>query len=77
MSATFSFDKRAFENELYEFVTNRVNSVFPQLFTNGGDILKAQRQMLQAMHFVIEETITQIAYAYGLMTLNPQRKETK
>ena len=61
MSATSSFDKQAFENELYEFIINRVNNVFPQLFINGGDILKAQRQMLQAMHFVIEETITQIA----------------
>lgn len=76
MSTTSSFDKRAFENELYEFVTNKVNGVFPQLLNNGDDILKTQRQLLQAMHFVIEETITQIAYAYGLMTLNQQQKET-
>ena len=77
MSTTSSFDKRAFEDELYEFVTNRVNNVFPQLFNSGGDVLEAQRQMLQAAHFVLEETITQITYAYGLMTLNQQRKETK
>ena len=75
MNNVTSFDKQAFENELYEFVTNRVNSVFPHLFNSGGDILKTQRQMLQAMHFVIEETITQIAYGYGL--INRQQKETK
>jgi hypothetical protein len=56
------FNKQAFEDELYEFVTNKVNSVFPQLLNNGDDILKTQRQMLQSIHFVIEETITQIAY---------------
>ena len=77
MNNVTSFDKHTFENELYEFVTARVNEVFPKLFNNGGDILKAQRQMLQAAHFVIEETITQITYAYGLMILNQQQKETK
>lgn len=56
------FNQQAFEDELYEFVTNKVNGVFPQLLNNGDDILKAQQQMLQSIHFVIEETITQIAY---------------
>ena len=76
MSAT-SFDKQAFENELYEFVTARVNSVFPQLFNSGGDVLKTQRQMLQAIHFVIEETLTQLTYSYGLMQLAQNQKENK
>jgi len=59
---TTQFNQQAFEDELYEFVTNKVNGVFPQLLNNGDDILKTQRQMLQSIHFVIEETITQIAY---------------
>lgn len=75
MSSVASFDKQAFEDELYAFVTARVNGVFPKLFDNGGDILKAQRQMLQAIHFVIEETVAQITYSYGLVRL--AQKETK
>lgn len=59
---TIQFNQQAFEDELYEFVTNKVNGVFPQLLNNGDDILKTQRKMLQSIHFVIEETITQIAY---------------
>lgn len=77
MNKVISFDKQAFEDELYEFVTNKVNGVFPQLFNNGGDVLKAQRQMLHSIHFVVEETINQITYAYGLMQLAQKQKETK
>jgi hypothetical protein len=71
------FDKQTFENELYDFVTSRVNKTFPQLSNSGSEILKAQRQMLQAIHFVIEEIINQITYGYGLTMLNQPQKETK
>jgi hypothetical protein len=63
---TIQFNQKAFEDELYEFVTAKVNAAFPELLKNGEDVLKAQRQVLQAIHFVIEETVTQITYALML-----------
>jgi hypothetical protein len=67
---TTQFNKQVFEDELYKFVTDKVNAEFPELLKSGGDMLKAQRQILQAIHFVIEETVVQITYALILSNGN-------
>ena len=53
------FNKQQFEDELYNFVTARINAVYPELVKSGGDIGNFHRQFLQAVHFVVEESVVQ------------------
>jgi hypothetical protein len=70
------FNKQKFEDKVYALVTAEVNEVFPTLVQTGGDILTFHRQLLQAIHFVIEETVVQNLHGIRLMT-QAQQKETK
>ena len=70
-----TFNKQAFEDRLYELATAEVNAVLPGLVKAGGDVLKFQRQFLQAFHFVIEESAVQCLHGIRLMAQVRQNKE--
>ena len=70
-----TFNKQAFEDRLYELATAEVNAVLPELVKIGGDVLKFQRQFLQAFHFVIEETVVQCLHGIRLMDQVQRNKE--
>jgi hypothetical protein len=53
------WNKNKFEDELYDFVTARINTVYPELVRTDGDVLKFNRELLQAIHFVVEESVVQ------------------
>ena len=62
-----TFNKVKFEDELYAFVTTRVNDFFSAVLKDENkelpnEALKFQKQLLHAFHFVIEETLTQVFY---------------
>lgn len=64
---TIQFNKQAFEDKIYELATAEINAVLPGLVKTGGDVLKFQRQFLQAIHYAIEESVVQILYSIKLM----------
>ena len=59
------FPRQQFEDKVYELVVNTMNEYF-SIPGSDSDILKVTRQMLQALHFVIEEEVVQILYATKL-----------
>ena len=70
-----TFNKQAFEDRLYEMTTAEVNAVLPGLVKTGGDVLMFQRQLLQAFHWTIEETVVQCLHGIRLMAQVQQYKE--
>ena len=70
-----TFNRQAFEDKIYEIATAEVNAVLPSLMSNGGDVLKFQRQLLQAFHFAIEEIVVQCLHGIRLMDQVQQNKE--
>ena len=60
------FNQQQFANELYEFVTTRINAVYPELVRSGGDVGNFHRQFLQAIHFVVEESVVQNFHGWKL-----------
>lgn len=71
---TTSFNKQQFEDKIYEVVTSEVNNFFKKGDYNQSDALKTQRQMLQALHFIAEETISQIVWGMLIM-MNVNKKD--
>ena len=65
------FNKQHFEDQVYALVVSLVNEYFSTPRT-PTETIKALREMLQALHFVIEEEITQIVY--GLLMLSNKRE---
>lgn len=59
------FPKQPFENKVYELVVNLMNEYFA-VPRSDSEVLKATRQMLQALHFVIEEEVVQVLYTTQL-----------
>ena len=60
------WNKPKFEDELYGFVTARINAVYPEIVRTDGDVLKFNRELLQAIHFVVEESVVQNMYGWRL-----------
>ena len=59
------FNPALFEEKIYAFVTQEVNNVFSELLTKGmagQDGVRVQKQMMEALHSVTEETVMQISY---------------
>lgn len=67
------FDKERFEQSIYKLVTQEVNAVYSELFqkdTVQQEGFRVQRQIIQALHFIIEETVMQISYG---LAISPSR----
>ena len=63
------FNQKQFEDKVYELVTTESNKVFSKLLkwdenTIQKEGLKTQRKMLESMHRVIEELVTQNTYGF-------------
>lgn len=59
------FNQKQFEKKIYALVTQEVNEVFSTLLkTDRSTIqtegIKIQREVMQVLHSIIEETVTQI-----------------
>jgi len=72
------FNQKQFEDKVYELVTTESNKVFSKLLkwdenTIQKEGLKTQRKMLESMHQVIEELVTQNTYGF----LARQRRAAK
>lgn len=65
------FDQIDFERRFYALVTEEVNAVFSALLRSGKSSLqqeglKFQREIMESLHSIAEETAVQIFY--GLLT---------
>jgi hypothetical protein len=71
------FNQQQFEDKVYALVTREMNAFFSGREPAQAEIVSAQKQILHSLHFVIEETITQIIYALLMMANTQQKDETK
>ena len=61
------FNQQQFEDKVYELVTREINAFFNSGKFAQAEIINAQKQILHSLHFVIEETISQIVYGMLMM----------
>ena len=69
------FSSADFEQKVYDFVTRQVNDIFLDLLARNEverEGIRVQRQILEALHDVAEETNAQISY--GLVIGRPPVK---
>jgi hypothetical protein len=63
------FNPTLFEQKVYDLVTQEVNNAFSVLIAKGApsqEGFKIQRQMMEALHSVTEETILHISYGLAI-----------
>lgn len=63
------FDQERFKKSIYKLVTKEVNAVYSELSNKNmvqQEGFRVQRQVIQALHFVIEETVVQISYGLAI-----------
>lgn len=70
------FNQQQFEDKVYELVTREINAFFNSREFVQADVINAQKQILHSLHFVIEETISQIVYGM-LMMANAKGEKQK
>ena len=70
------FKQQQFEDKVYELVTREINDFFSSGEFAQAEIINAQKQILHSLHFVIEETISQLVYGI-LMMANAQGGKPK
>lgn len=61
------FNKKKFEQKVYTLVTQEVNDVFSKILRGDKSAvqkegIKVHRQVMETLHFVVEETAIQILY---------------
>ena len=66
------FNAKKFEQKVYRLVTKEVNAVFSKILKGDKrevqkEGIKVQKQVMEILHFVTEETAVQILY--GLISL--------
>lgn len=71
------FNQKEFEEKIYFLVINEVNHTFSKLFSSSnkdelvGKAVKINRQIMQVLHYVIEEIVTQ--NLYGLLMAQDEK----
>ena len=70
------FNQQQFEDKVYELVTREINDFFNSGEFAQVEIINAQKQILRSLHFVIEETISQLVYGIFMMA-NAKEKNAK